>query len=256
MLALLIGTIGALVQSVIADRASSDSVLLEAVMTAGIAITISLLLLLCHITEQTRRQSRFTIRYYPGETPTEIEKMHRQASKVVQRAAPGAEIYAVSSCVEVGGGPLESTAERVKRAYLREIELKLDHVSYHRLIQLRAEEPDSGRTLASLISPAYLDHYQATLRHARKDHRRLIKIEEVDVKFPHSFVLLKNGAGGEIIWQINQYAPQDGQSDTMRITGMFLISDADGVLVPHFLDWFRILDSGHATPVNEADLRR
>jgi hypothetical protein len=246
-----------LAENSVTQAVVTNTALVNVAVLVALVVLIGLMIAVLSSLERLRARSGLTIEYYPGETASELVELHRQAAKVIRRARPEAAIYAVNSYLEVFGGAMDGGVEHAQRGYLKEFERKFDSISYHRLIQLSNGERAGTRRgpLARVVSPAYLDHFRAMIRCADEDRRRLVKIEEVEALLPTSFVVVKNGDGGDVIWQMNQHAPQDGRPNAMRIAGVFIVSDPDGRLLRHFMDWFHTLDSGRSHVLTEDELR-
>jgi len=90
--------------------------------------------------------------------------------------------------------------------------------------------------------------------HAGHTRRNAIKLEQVAARLPTSFVVVRNGKGGEIIWQMNHHDPAIGD-DAERMAGIFIVNDPEGLLVHNFIDWFNALDTGRRDAVTMEFLR-
>jgi hypothetical protein len=254
---LLGAVLGNLLQGRAAEALAADTTYLLMILLTAVIIVITMQVRVLTGVEQIRKRKVLSIDYYPGTTACELLELHRQAARVVREAPDDAEIYAVNSYVEVFAGPVAPAVQQAQRDYLREFEHKFRTTSYHRLIQLSNNElaHGNGRPLSHLIAPAYLEHYRKIAEYAHDHPQRPIKIEEVEARLPTSFVLIRKGNAGQIIWQMNQHAPGNGQPDALTINGVFIITDPDGAIVRSFMHWFQLLDRGHAYPLTKMDLR-
>ncbi|GAA0409445.1 hypothetical protein Acor_36520 [Acrocarpospora corrugata] len=78
---------------------------------------------------------------------------------------------------------------------------------------------------------------------------------EVAATLPTSFVLVKHEDGGSIIWQIHRHAPQLRDQDAVRIMGIFIITDPEGLFGRHFMSWFHAIDNEQLRTLTESDLQ-
>jgi hypothetical protein len=246
--ALLIAIAAEFLRNGLAGLATNSMVLLSFVTIVLLALAVTQMAALRDSINQLSEKSRFSIRYFDARHLDGVRELHRQAGRVIQRAPANAQIFAVNSYVEVFSNGDDATSRDPQREYLKEFERRFSEISYHRLIQL----PDGGRAegpLAELLTPAYLAHYREMVSFAGNGS---VKLEEVPATIPTSFVLVKHGQGGEVIWQIHRHNPE--VPDAMQILGIFIIRDPDGIVIPHFVNWFQVIDSRQATVVQSQDL--
>jgi hypothetical protein len=110
-----------------------------------------------------------------------------------------------------------------------------------------------GGYLASGVNEAYYAHYRAIAEYSARHQGRLVKIEEVRPAVPISFVVVANGGGGQILWQIHRHAdPADNSDDALRMLGILIVNDPDGLLVPTFMKWFNLIDRGNPNELTPA----
>lgn len=255
--AVVVAVIAEIVQNSLAGAAAISSSLINVLMLLALLLVLAQLVALRSSVDQLSRKARFSMNYYPAGDRQQIGELHLQAKRVIQRASANAEVYAVNSYVEVFKESNDPASADSQRDYLKAYENKFDKLAkYHRLIQVKNGQDGHDETnLGDLLAPAYLAHYQAMADYAERNPRRAIKLERVSARLPTSFVVVKNGHGGEIIWQINHQVPGRGDPDTERMEGVFIVSDPDGLLVHNFVDWFNALDSGRPSPVEKSHLQ-
>jgi hypothetical protein len=253
----LTAVLGGLVENRLSGEISGSYFFITVVVVLTLVVVVGYQVRLWEVVGRLDRRSGFRMAYYPGTTRAELEELHRAASKIIRDAPADAKIYAVNSYLEVFRDSHNPDTFQAQRRYLAAYEERFGSVeSYHRLIQLKngLDRRNHDAPLAELLAPPYLEHFQAIVEfRAEKPHQE-VKIEEVQARFPTSFVVVKHGCGGDIIWQMNQHAPTTRDPDSLRMEGVFLIHDPDGVLVPRFLWWFFTLDAGRSEQLTAADL--
>lgn len=254
--AAIVAVIAEIVRNTVAGAAAVSSSIIIALMLLGLMLVLGQLEALRSSVDQLTRKAGFSIVYYPASNKQEVGDLHRAAKRVIERAPPNAEIYAVNSYVEVFRESNDPEAEESQRDYLKAYEDRFDNLAkYHRLIQVKNGRDGKARTnLGDRVAPAYLAHYLAMAGHAERTRRNAIKLEQVAARLPTSFVVVKNGGGGEIIWQMNHHDPDLGD-EAERMEGVFIVNDPDGLLVHNFIDWFNALDTGQRDAVTKEYLR-
>ncbi len=247
--AAVVAVIAEIARNIIAGTAALSSSFINIFMLIALLLVFAQLGAMRTSVEQLSRKARFAIVYYPASNKQEVSALHLAAKQVIERAPRNAEIYAVNSYIEVFRESNDPAAEESQRDYLLAYERRFDNLAkYHRLIQLKNGQHGSDRTkLGDRLAPAYLAHYRAMADHAKRN--RPIKLERVEARLPTSFVVVKNGGGGEIIWQMNHRDPGSEDNDVERMEGVFIVNDPDGLLVHRFIDWFNALDTGWRSPV-------
>jgi hypothetical protein len=252
---LILAIIGSLIEDWMAAEVATHSFFIMVVLLVSVATMISAQIVIYASLESLKSSHRLRMEYHSAMSTEESIALHDLLARVVRQVPDGAEIMAVNSYVEVFADNEIPALVAAQRAYLRELKAKFDTNPYHRLVQLKNGEsarPD-GR-LSTQLARAYLEHYRDMVRHRQVNRRRSVKLEEVQAKFPTSFIVFRHGEGGQIIWQMHEHAPSSSNPDRMALAGAFLITDPDGELVRHLVEWFRILDDEGPRPLTEADL--
>lgn len=207
---------------------------------------------------ELKKRAGLSINYYridPGlDSP---ERNHQAAAlysaccRVIDSALEdgSSRIIAVNSFVEIGGQAGDGYVDAESRRYLRTLEKKLGLVSYHRIIQLADYDLDRlpDGSIGDLIAPNYRDHYREIVKAGSNSRgRRAAIVDAVRAKYPISFVVVQNPQdgeyGGRLIWQMNEHL-QSGAAhpDSVEITGVFIVSDPEGVMTKTFFEWFEEL---------------
>jgi hypothetical protein len=204
--AAVVAVIAEIVRNIIAGTAALSPSIINIFMLVALLVVFAQLDGVRSSLEKLSRKAAFSIDYYPASNKQEVSALHLAAKRVIERAPRNAEIYAVNSYIEVFQESNDPEAEESQRDYLLAYERRFDSLAkYHRLIQLKNGQAGGDKTkLGDRLAPAYLAHYRAMADHAR---RRPIKLERVEARLPTSFVVVKNGGGGEIIWQMNHRVP-------------------------------------------------
>jgi hypothetical protein len=254
----LLGIVAKVVWDGLVDRAASSAEWVTVVLAVAVMTLITMVVLVSRKVDHLIEKANFSITYYPADDPGEL---YGRSRNVIREADSQVEIYAVNSYVEVfqkSDASTDTAAEKkAQHEYLKQFEKKFDTMKYHRLIQVQNGQLDSGQPgLASLLAPAYRDHYRHMAQFAEEHPGKRIKIEKVPAKLPTSFVVVKdkNGDGGRIIWQMNMHDPTAGSPEFERIMGVFIITDPDALLVPRFMQWFDELDRS-SRELTSAELR-
>jgi hypothetical protein len=253
--AAVVAVIAEIVRNAIAGAAAISTSIVSILMLLALLLVFAQLDALRKSVDQLSRKAGFSITYYPAGDEQKVNALHLAAKQVIERAPDNAEIYAVNSYVEVFRESNDPSAEQSQRDYLRSYETRFGKLSkYHRMIQVKdgrsgEHEPNLGDRLA----PAYLAHYRAMAEYAEHHRSPKIRLWRVPAVLPTSFVVVKNGKGGEIIWQMNHQQPSN--SDSERMEGIFIVSDPDGLLVDNFIHWSETLEAGERNPVETTHLR-
>lgn len=252
--AAVVAVIAEIVRNTIAGAAAISTSIVSVLMLLALLLVFAQLDSLRASVDQLSRKAGFSITYYPAGDEQKVSALHLAAKQVIERAPEKAEIYAVNSYVEVFRESNDPSAEHSQRDYLRSYETRFGKLAkYHRMIQVKngragEHEPNLGDRLA----PAYLAHYQAMAEYAERSPK--VRLWRVPAVLPTSFVVVKNGKGGEIIWQMNHQEPSRNP-DAERMEGIFIVSDPDGLLVDNFIHWSETLEAGERTQVETAHLR-
>lgn len=257
--AAIVAVIAEIVRNTLAGAAAISSSIISILLLLGFLLVLAQLDALRSSVDQLSRKAGLSIIYYPAskEEDEESRVLHLAAKGVIERAQTGAEIFAVNSYVEVFRESNDPAMADSQRDYLRTYKRRFHQLNtYHRLIQVKNGQGGKHETnLGDRLAPAYLEHYRDMAEHAERSRDGKIKLERVSARLPTSFVVVRNGTGGEIIWQINHHDPGLGVPDAERMQGVFIVSDPDGLLVPNFIDWFKALDTEESSPVKLAHLR-
>lgn len=258
--AAIVAVIAEIVRNTLAGAAAISSSIISILLLLGFLLVLAQLDAVRSSVDQLSSKAGLSIVYYPA-SKKELEKnrvLHLAAKGVIERAPDGAEIFAVNSYVEVFRESNDPKMADSQRDYLRTYKRRFHKLSgYHRLIQVRkGQDSEDDTSLGDRLAPAYLEHYRDMAGHAERNRDGKVQLERVAARIPTSFVVVKvkNGNGGEIIWQINHHDPSLGPV-AERMQGIFIVSDPDGLLVPNFIDWFRALDTEESSPVKTAHLR-
>lgn len=254
--AAVVAVIAEIVRNIIAGAAAISTSIVSILMLLALLLVFAQLDSLRTSVDQLSRKAGFSITYYPAGDQQKVSELHQAAKRVIERAPDNAEIFAVNSYVEVFRESNDPTAEKIQRDYLRSYEARFKKLAkYHRLIQVKnGHSGEDQPNLGDRLAPAYLAHYRAMAEYDEHHRSPKIKLWRVAARLPTSFVVVKNGNGGEIIWQMNHRDPALGE-DAERIEGVFIVSDPDGLLVDNFIHWFLTLDAGERSPVGTAQLR-
>jgi hypothetical protein len=247
-----------IVRNVIAGAAAISSSIIGILLLLGLLLVLAQLNAVRSSVDQLSRKAAFSIDYYKARNAREIRELHQAARRVIERAPPDAEIFAVNSYVEVFRESNDPAFADSQRDYLRSYEKRFDAFKrYHRLIQVNNGRTDDSKTsLGDRLAPAYLEHYRAMAGHAESNLEQKIKLWRAAALLPTSFVVVKNGNGGDIIWQMNHQDSRLGVPEAERMEGVFIVTDPDGLLVQNFIDWYIMLDaSSTRTAIKTADLR-
>lgn len=255
--AAIVAVIAEIVRNTLAGAAAISSSVISILMLLALLLVFAQLEALRTSVDQLSRKAGFSINYYPARNKQEAGELHLAARRVIERAPSNAEIFAVNSYVEVFRESNDPAVADSQRDYLRSYKRQFHELAmYHRLIQVKNGQGGTDETnLGDRLAPAYLEHYRDMAEHAERNRDGKIKLERVAARLPTSFVVVRSGTGGEIIWQINHHDPGLGVPDAERMQGIFIVSDPDGLLVPNFVDWFMALDTEESRPVKTAHLR-
>lgn len=255
--AAVVAVIAEIVRNIIAGAAAISTSIVSILMLLALLLVFAQLDSLRTSVDRLSRKAGFSIIYYPAGSEQEVSALHLAAKQVIARAPENAQIFAVNSYVEVFRESNDPGAEGSQRDYLLSYETRFEKLSkYHRMIQVKNGHGAEDETnLGERLAPAYLAHYRAMAEYAEHNRGSKVRLYRVPAVLPTSFVVVKNGDGGEIIWQMNHQAPGPN-SDAERMEGVFIVSDPDGLLVPNFVEWFNTLnDSVNRNLVGTAQLR-
>jgi hypothetical protein len=158
----------------------------------------------------------------------------------------GSRILAVNSIVEIGNQAGGGQAEAASRNYLATLDRQIGRIPYQRVVQLNDEDlarlPNGS--IGGLITANYREHYQH-IANAGENSRgqKLATVDAVRAKYPVSFVILHDANddhfGGRLIWQMHEHVyDSKEQTGSVQLTGVFIIRDPDGIIVPTFMEWF------------------
>ncbi|WP_433035809.1 hypothetical protein [Actinomycetospora sp. CA-053990] len=240
----------------IAGRAAVSDVAVHVMVTVVLLVVVLEVALLRRAVVDVGAAPHPSIRYYPAGTPRELDTLYRAAAGVVRGAAVGAEVVAVNSWLEVYASPdrCPSAAASCRR-YLQAFEDRFGEVSYRRLVQVDREPAGTlGVSLRDWMDASYLEHYVAMTCRRQGGEDPLVQLTEVGHAIPISFVVVSEGRGGRIIWQLHRNSPQPHQPDAVEMLGVLIIDDPAGQLVPTFMSWFRAIDRGDRRDLTPADL--
>jgi hypothetical protein len=253
-LAVIGGAVANLIQGILSDKLIGRDVWLVGAILFALALIVYMVQRIEAMITELRDKARLSIRYYSNDNTSSGRELYNAARKVIDRADPGSRIFAINSFVEVFKESMDASAENSRRGYLESIEELLGSVDYHRIIQLKPSDLDqtSQTPLHDLIASNYLTHYRnvATYMSSRPHDTRLTRLDAVPAVYPTSFVLVQppnDDRGGSIIWQMNEHVLSNGnhngtiRADALKLTGVFIINDPDGLLVGYFKQWFNEL---------------
>jgi hypothetical protein len=197
------------------------------------------------------------VQYYPLDPGPESAHRHQQGTQLYGACAqlidsvseqPGSWIVAVNSFVEIWGQAGDDQVEAASRRYLATFDKKIGRVQYTRIIQLSPNDLEQlpGKSIAKLIAPNYLEHYQKIVKASETSRGdKLAYVEAVLAKYPISFVLVHDAtdseSGGSLIFQMNEHV-HNGRPDSVQLTGVWIIKDPNGIMTRTFKDWFVELD--------------
>ena len=161
---------------------------------------------------------------------------------------PGSRIDAVNSFVEIWGQAGDDQVEATSRRYLAALDKKIGRVQYTRIIQLSPNDLAQlpGKSIERLIAANYLEHYQKIVKASEtRRGEKLAYVEAVLAKYPMSWVLVHDATdsefGGSLIFQVNEHVHND-RSDSVQLTGVWIIKDPSGIMTRTFMEWFVELD--------------
>lgn len=239
-------------------KTSSSETWLIGLVLIVLVITTGMLSNLYKSVSELKSRAGFSIAYYRLDPGLQSSERDRQASamysaciQVIESAQEdgNSSIFAVNSFVEIGGQPGDGQVEVESRRYLKALEKKLGRVSYHRIIQLA--DYDLNRlpegSIGDLIAPNYREHYRAIVTAGgNSPGRRAAIVDAVPAKYPISFVVVQNlqdgEFGGRLIWQMNEHVQRNApHPDSVQITGVFIVTDPEGVMLRTFAEWFEEL---------------
>lgn len=199
---------------------------------------------------------RLHIRYIPVDLDNGKE-LYQSCTKFVEEAKEhgNSEILAVNSFVEVFQESVDIAKNEYRTKYLEALKRKAKVADYHRIIQVRHNK--SGfENFANLLSDSYRNHYSELieLRNNSKDTRTRIDVSPP--LFPESFVVISNyKETSYLIWQINEHVPDKNNKDSLRLAGVFLITDPDEQVVKYFRNWFnQLISSRDLRPLLLSDI--
>jgi hypothetical protein len=239
-------------------KTSSSETWLIGLVLIVLVITTGMLSNLYRSVSELKSRAGLSIDYYRLDQGLQSSERDRQAGAmysacihVIESAQEdgNSRIFAVNSFVEIGGQPGDGQVEIESRRYLKTLEKKLGLVSYHRIIQLA--DYDLNRlpegSIGDLIAPNYREHYRAIVKAGgNSPGRRAAIVDAVPAKYPISFVIVQNPQdgefGGRLIWQMNEHVQRNAtHPDSVRITGVFIVRDPEGIMLRTFVEWFEEL---------------
>jgi len=237
---------------ILGGQTSSSIIWLVGTVLIVLVITIGILSNIYNNVDTLANRIGLSIEYYrldPGPHSTkrhqQAEELYAACSRVINSATEGvgSRIDAVNSFVEIGQQPGDLHVEAASRRYLATLDRKIGRVPYWRIIQL--VDDDLARlpagSIGDLIADNYREHYQNIARAGENSHgEKPATVDAVRAKYPISFVLVHDASdrefGGRLIWQMHEHV-YSGRSDSVQLTGVFIIKDPEGVMVQTFIEW-------------------